>query len=690
MPPPEELGLGPAEGQGMFTSILAGFVDALKARLAIEITSLIILVHDTRAGAFILSLDTISFLPREDKYTEKILTMGGIEAFLQSPQGPEDDDDDESVTSTSTVTSPSPSSARSPADHGLSESMLFSPQEAESLYMSAYSQPARSTYMSTLSYLVPPAEQDDEIEESGPEESEPPVGEPVIANKGFRFFYFEEDLVFHVTTTMSPPPEQSSQSISSPQTRETRQPPALQSAIPTAHLFLNPQVNLLPSISLISTILSLSPTSPAPSASSDVDTGGIDFSWVGGVVVHFGSDTSQTLARLADWKVTKPIGEETLQISIGKVEIVNSQGQRILSVTDSTKEGRLDVLLMPDLLHVSLPEVLLNVDLAGLATLQPLVKAMKHAWRDSIAPVHDDEFVHAEDPDDEDWNEDLIVEKPTATARGRQTQLEIRRVGVHLLTNDGTIEFRVDEINARITPSSKNTFEFSSATISLATSTGSAPILAVTKLGNAVPTVEVVVPEHSSQPGFLVNGAQEILDDFLVGEISRSDDAWGMIRADAANKSNLLTKIKLPRLQIQVSDAKEVDVVKKVLARVQRTIALFLEDSAAEDVVDDAIDLVVEFGVDEVQLDVKLDANAVFTGRCEGVEGTVVIGVAGGETVGVIDVSRIQVDIDSPDDPRKLLRESVHKVPSSPITNPERFHIVNRATIRSFKEWPGD
>jgi hypothetical protein len=31
----EELGLGQAEGEGMFLSVLAGFVDALKARLAI-------------------------------------------------------------------------------------------------------------------------------------------------------------------------------------------------------------------------------------------------------------------------------------------------------------------------------------------------------------------------------------------------------------------------------------------------------------------------------------------------------------------------------------------------------------------------------------------------------------------------------------------------------------------------------
>jgi hypothetical protein len=45
MPPAEELGLGPAEEEGVFTSILAGFVDALKARLAIEIENLAISVQ---------------------------------------------------------------------------------------------------------------------------------------------------------------------------------------------------------------------------------------------------------------------------------------------------------------------------------------------------------------------------------------------------------------------------------------------------------------------------------------------------------------------------------------------------------------------------------------------------------------------------------------------------------------------
>src|SRR5271170_3524159 len=48
IPAPEELGLGPAEGEGMFTSVLAGFVDALKARLSIEINGLDIHVQHPR------------------------------------------------------------------------------------------------------------------------------------------------------------------------------------------------------------------------------------------------------------------------------------------------------------------------------------------------------------------------------------------------------------------------------------------------------------------------------------------------------------------------------------------------------------------------------------------------------------------------------------------------------------------
>ena len=45
---------------------------------------------------------------------------------------------------------------------------------------------------------------------------------------------------------------------------------------------------------------------------------------------------------------------------------------------------------------------------------------------------------------------------------------------------------------------------------------------------------------------------------------------------------------------------------------------------------------------------VKLDEDEIFEGRWEGVEGTLVNGVAGGEMVGVIDVAKLQVDVTSP------------------------------------------
>src|SRR5208282_6472284 len=120
IPAPEELGLGPAEGEGMFTTILAGFVDALKARLAIELEDLAIHVQHPRSGSFILSLARISFLPHDEKLSEKVLSMSGIEGFLRHGE----EDIVASVSSLSTVTSPSPTHHRSPSleDHGLSES----------------------------------------------------------------------------------------------------------------------------------------------------------------------------------------------------------------------------------------------------------------------------------------------------------------------------------------------------------------------------------------------------------------------------------------------------------------------------------------------------------------------------------------------------------------------------------------
>lgn len=668
MPAPEELGLGPAEGEGMFTSILAGFVDALKARLAIEIEDLSIHVQHPRSGAFILSLKTISFIPSEDKITEKVLSMSGIEAFLQNEtdvinEEDNDEEDVESIASTSTVTGPSPSSDRIPrsgGDHGLSESMMFSPQEAESLYMSAYSQPAgRSTY---INQEIPSTE---EGEESEPPMDSEELDSSVSVDKGFRFFYFEEDLVFKVTTAGEPDPV--TVPVAPTATPRVRPLPVLQSAIPTAHLFLNPQVNLLPSISLISTILSLSPTTtPPPASTPEGDTpGGIEFSWLGGVIIHFGSEDSETIARLADWKVTKHIGENQLSISIGQVTIISATGEQILKLDEN---GKLNLLVLPDLLHVSLPEIILRVDLGGLGSLQPLVKAMKQAWQQSlISSKEEDDFVHTEEVEDEEWNENLIVEKMFpggAAGQGRPIQVDIQRFVMDLHSpEDGTIQFAIHEINSRITPSSNNTIEFSSATISLPSSK-SEPLLQIGKSDSISPVVDFIFPNHSPRPGFLVNGAQEILDDFLVGEISRSDDAWGMIRADAANTSTLFVKTRIPRINVQISAAKDIDAVKKVLSKVQKTIMLFVEESAGpvEDEVDDQIDLVMEFALDEGRVKVKLDEMDIFQGRWEGVEGTVVKGVAGGETVGVIDVTKIRIDVDSRENPRRILYESIQKV----------------------------
>ena len=639
MPPAEELGLGPAEGEGVFTSILAGFVDALKARLAIEIENLAISVQHPQSGAFILSLAQIKFLPREDKLAEKILSLTGIEAFLRADQE-EQEDDGMSQSSHSTITSPSPSHRRSPSDHGLSESMMFSPQEAESLYMSAYSQPAgQSTYMSAYE---PPIEETPEEMDEGVESSE-------NVRKGFRFFYFEEDLVFHVSTSQQPDPALPSQ--------KSRPAPVLQSAIPTAHLFLDPNVNLLPSISLISTILALSPTSEIPSTTQTTDdTGGLDFSWQGGVLVHFGPESSQSIARLADWKVNKVIGQEALTISVGKVEILSPTAQPILSLTEP---GKLTVQITPDLLQISVPEVRLHIDVGGVGELQPLLKAMKLAWLESL-PIS---TPPAEPSDEEDWNEDLIIEK-SAPQASKQMHLSLQRLVVTLQTPDSNIIFTLSELNAQVNPSTATTLEFSSAVISTATT----PLLTIRKSGSRMPTIEFVVPYVDSRPGFLVNGAQEILDDFLVGDTSRSDDAWGMIRADAANNSDKFVKIRIPRINGQVSSAADILACKKVLARIQKTAKLFMEESVGETVKEEddengKIDMVVEFTIEEGQLGIALEGGEVFEVKCDGVEGTIVNGVAsGGEMVGVVDVTKIQVDVSSPSSLRKVLDESIHKV----------------------------
>ena len=637
LPPAEELGLGPAEEEGVFTSILAGFVDALKARLAIEIEDLAICVEHPQSGAFTLGLAQIKFLPCEDTLAEKVLSLTGIEAFLRADQ--EKEDDGMSQGSNSTITSPSPSHHRSPSDHGLSESMMFSPNEAESLYMSAYSQAeGQSTYMSAH---VPPNEGIPESVEEGAESSE-------NVKKGFRFFYFEEDLVFHVSTSQQPGPALASQ--------KSRPAPVLQSAIPTAHLFLDPNVNLLPSISLISTILALSPTSEASATpQTRDDMGGLDFSWQGGMVVHFGPEPSQSIARLADWKVNKVIGEEALTISIGKVEILSSTNQPVLSLV---QPGKLAIQVTPELLQISVPEVQLHLDVGGVGELQPLLKAMKQAWNGSLpnatAPTDPSEV--------EDWNEDLIIEKSAAQA-SKQIHFSLQRLIVELQTPDSNMIFTLSKLNAQVNPSTATTLEFSSAVVSSATT----PLLTITKSGSRTPTIEFVVPYVDSRPGFLVNGAQEILDDFLVGDMSRSDDAWGMIRADAASNSDKFVKIRIPRVYGQVSSAADIHGCKRVLDRIQKTAQLFMEDSVPENVnendEDGKMDLVAEFIIEEGEVGVALDDGEMFEVKWDGVEGTIVSGVASGdEMVGVMDVAKIQVGISSPSSVRKILDESIQKV----------------------------
>ena len=177
--------------------------------------------------------------------------------------------------------------------------------------------------------------------------------------------------------------------------------------------------------------------------------------------------------------------------------------------------------------------------------------------------------------------------------------------------------------------------------------------------------IDFVSTINDPHPGFLINGAQEILDDFLVGDTSRSDDAWGMIRADASNNSKTFLKVKLPQTLFQVSGLKEIDAVKKVLSRIQRTAQLFVEESNAVEPVDDQqIEFVVELVLEEGSVGVKLGEGEIFKGHWEGVEGTLIVGVAGGEVVGVVDVTKLQIDVISPRSPRKVLHESISRVQS--------------------------
>jgi hypothetical protein len=375
------------------------------------------------------------------------------------------------------------------------------------------------------------------------------------------------------------------------------------------------------------------------------------------MVIHFGSEGDETIARFADWKVTKRIGEEAISVSVGQVEILSAAGEKIVSLDDT---GNLNLLILPNLFQVSLPDVNVRCDLGGLGSLQPLVKAMKQAWLESVAPSVE-EPVDSEDGEDEDWDANLIVETiPRSPSQTRQLQLEIRRIVVTLSSDEGTIQLSIDEINTRSTPSADYIFEFNGATVSIPSS--AKPLLSVSKSGDTTPLVDFVFPLLSQPQGFLVNGAQEILDDFLAGETSRSDDAWGMIRSDASNNSKLFIKVRLPRIDVQVSGGKDIEAVKKVLSRIQKTVALFIEEPVEVEVDDDSIDSIVEFRLDDARFEIKLDETDSVQGRMAGIEGTVVKGIAGGDTVGVVDVAKMHVEVKSPSNPRKVLHESVHKV----------------------------
>ena len=641
IPQPEELGIGAAEGEGIFTSILAGFVDAVKARLAVEITELDVYVQHPRSGAFIISLARIAFYASESNISDKVLSISGIEAYLQRGNN---EDDNSSVASRSTLTSPTPRGERNPLseNRGLSESMIFSPQDAESLYMSACSQLAsRSMYMSTQ---IPQLSAE-------PYAAEESVNAEIYGSeKGFRFLYFEEDLIFLLRSSRDPGTSSHSEPPKAPPA------PVLESAIPTAHLFLNPQLNLIPSISLISTILSLSPTTPTPPPAHSVDaTGGVDFSWVGGVVVHFGSESEQTIAKFADWKVLKKDRNDNIFVSIGTVEVLSSKGESILSLNES---GQLHVTLRPDLLHVSVPEVNLHVELGDLASLQPLIKAMSQAWSESSGPFNKEADVGAKAPDDEEWDEDLIVEKMAPRSEGKNLQLDIQRVAVVLQTNDETIQFTVNEIGVTISATS-NTVQFGSAHISLPSCDES--LFSITSSSGAASTIEFVFPIQTQRAGFLVNGVQEILDDFL-GEGVRSDDAWGMIRADAANKSSIFVKIRTSRIDIRISAVNDIDTVRKVLARVQETIQMFVGDSVEDAHGDDKFDFLLEFTMAEGRISIKLDEKEHFEGKWEATEGTILKDIGSGEIVGVIEVPKLCIDVISPEAHRKIVHKSIDLV----------------------------
>lgn len=662
----DELGLGPAEEEGMFTNILAAFVDALTSRLVIEIEDISVHVQHPRSGAFVLTMTRISFYPRDENIAEKVLCMRGIEAYLQ-PQN----FDTQSMTSEATITSPSPRGPNSPAaedDHLLSQSMMFSAQEASSLYMSAYSHPSQSRY------LDEPAE-------------EPPSGHVSLPtkteDKGFRFFYFEKDLVFHVTSVSDQPDPAL---ISTTPTRRSHPPPVLQSAIPTANLILNPDVNLLPSISIIATILSLSPStsdSPPANSSSRSPSGGLDFSWLGGVVIHFGAEDEETIARFADWKVMKKVGDEPLTISMALVEVVTSTGEKILCTKNSvqTPSSPLTLTLNASGIDIWLPEVDLRIDLERLLSLQPLFNAIEQAWLDSVPagvsntrsmagsaavlrPENPEEYSEEYIEEDDDWNENLLVEKPPAPTPGnsRPLRFTLHRLNLILPNNKANAEdltFSMSDFSVRLVSSGHISIDFATAQLSVS----STPLLSLSSPSAVRAMIDFVSSDKSSLPRHVrIAQMSEILEDFLIGEGNRSDDAWGIIRTDAMDETTMVVKIRLPRVEVNISGAEELRSIRSFIKRLEEMLAAFAAPQVRKPKKKmGRTEMVLEFAVGEGMVQLELSESEQLEGQWEGFEGTIVRGIADEDTAGVIDITKLSLRLESPT-PRKIVHESIYRV----------------------------
>lgn len=121
------------------------------------------------------------------------------------------------------------------------------------------------------------------------------------------------------------------------------------------------------------------------------------------------------------------------------------------------------------------------------------------------------------------------------------------------------------------------------------------------------------------------------------------------------------------------------------------------------------IGMFVEWIVEEGRVVVRLDEKEEFVVRTEGVEGSFVAGLVGGDSVGVVDVSKVQVHIESPETPLTLVRESIHKVPSPTLPRlylclyvfvfqrvrvrgfmlGKRFYALFGNEVRSIERWRG-